>query len=113
MANHGTTLDAAYHALSDATRRAVIERLVAGPATISELAEPHAITLPTFMKHFRVLEDSGLVRSEKRGRVRTCYLEPLALRSAEAWFSQQRRRMERKLDRLASLAEEMERKSKK
>jgi DNA-binding transcriptional ArsR family regulator len=113
MANNGDALDAAYHALSDATRRAVVERLVAGPATITELAAPHPITLPTFLKHLRVLEDSGLVWSEKRGRVRTAYLERKTLRTAEAWFARQRRTMERKLDRLAAVAEQLEKESKK
>ncbi len=102
-------LDALYHAMSDPTRRAVVEQLVAGPAAVSELAGPLPISLPTFLKHLKVLERSGIVRTEKQGRVRTCHLQPERLGPAEDWFASQRRRMERRLDRLADLAEDLER----
>lgn len=99
--------------MSDATRRAVVEALVKGPATVRTLAAPHDIALPTFLKHLKVLESSGLVRSEKSGRVRTCHLKPNALASAETWFARQRRIMARRLDRLVDVAEQLEKDSKK
>ncbi|MEZ5714207.1 MAG: metalloregulator ArsR/SmtB family transcription factor [Paracoccaceae bacterium] len=101
-------LDALYHVLSDATRRAVVERLTRGPASVSELAEPHDIALPTFLKHLKVLEKSGLVRSEKAGRIRTCHIEAAPLRAAEDWLAAQRRLWEGRLDRLQVLAERLE-----
>ena len=105
MANH---LDAFFAALSDPTRRAVIERLVQGPATVSELARPHDIALPSFMKHLKVLETSGLVRSEKRGRVRTVHIEAAPLRQAEGRLEVQRRAWEGRLDRLDALVHALE-----
>ena len=104
-------LDHIYHAMSDATRRAVVARLATGPATVSELAAPHDIALPTFLKHLKVLEKSWLVRSEKKGRVRTCHIEAAPLREAEDWLARQRRLWEGRLDRMAALAEAMERKT--
>lgn len=89
MDNNGIALDAVFHALSDPTRRAVIQRLGEGPASVSELAEPFDMALPSFMKHMRVLEDVGLVRSEKSGRIRTCTLERKKLAAAERWFERQ------------------------
>ncbi|MBA4014560.1 MULTISPECIES: ArsR/SmtB family transcription factor [Ralstonia] len=89
MDNNGIALDAVFHALSDPTRRAVIQRLGEGPATVSELAGPFDMALPSFMKHMRVLEGVGLVRSEKSGRIRTCMLERKKLAAAERWFEQQ------------------------
>lgn len=112
MANQSPSLDAVFHAMSDATRRAVVETLANGPATVRTLAAPHDISLPTFLKHLKVLEGSGLVRSEKQGRVRTCHLEPSALASAETWFARQRRSMARRLDRLVDVAEQLEKESK-
>lgn len=112
MANQEARLDRMYHAMSDSTRRAVVERLVAGPTSVSELSQRHPIALPTFLKHLRVLEQSGIIRTQKVGRVRTCQLQPKALQEAESWFRRQRIRMERKLDRLAELAEELERNEK-
>lgn len=90
MANNGVALDSIFHALADPTRRAVIERLVRGPATVSELAEPFDMALPSFMKHVGVLEGTGLIRSSKSGRVRTCILERKKLAAAERWFEEQR-----------------------
>jgi len=85
------TLDATFAALADPTRRAVIEHLARGPASVSTLAEPHAIALPTFMRHLRVLETSGLLRSVKKGRVRTCHIEPAPLMELQGWLEWQRR----------------------
>jgi DNA-binding transcriptional ArsR family regulator len=90
MANHLTSLDSVFHALSDVTRRAVIQRLGKGPATVSELAAPFAMGLPSFMKHVGVLEEAGLIRTSKSGRIRTCVLERKAMASAERWFDKQR-----------------------
>ncbi len=106
MANH---LDSFFAAMSDPTRRAVIERLTQGPAPVSELHAPHDIALPTFLKHLKVLEASGLVRSEKKGRVRTVHIEAAPLAEAESWLNRQRRIWEARLDRLAVLAERIER----
>ena len=106
MANQ---IDITFSALSDPTRRAVIERLVSGPATVSDLAAPHDIALPTFMRHLRVLEDCGLVRSVKKGRVRTCHIEAAPLMEIQGWLEWQRRVWEGRLDRLSALAEEIDR----
>ncbi len=100
-----------FSALADPTRRAVIERLVTGPAPVSELHAPHDIALPTFLKHLKVLEASGLVRSEKKGRVRIVHIEAAPLAEAEGWLQKQRRIWEGRLDRLEALAEHLERKS--
>lgn len=103
MDNH---YDSYFHALADPTRRAVVARLAQGPAAVSELHAPHAMALPTFLKHLKVLESSGLVRSEKKGRVRTVHIEALPLAEAENWISQQRQIWSRRLDRLQTLAEQ-------
>ena len=100
MLEQSHALDRAFHALSDATRRAVLERLTRGPASVSELARPLGMSLPAVVQHLHVLQVSGLVRSEKIGRVRTCRLEPKALRTAESWISARRSQWERRLDRL-------------
>src|ERR1700686_4332120 len=89
-----------FHALSDANRRAMIDRLLDGPASVSELARPLAISLPAVVQHLHVLEASGVVRSHKVGRVRTCEIEPLALSTAERWISERRETWEARLDRL-------------
>jgi DNA-binding transcriptional ArsR family regulator len=93
-------LDGVFRALADPGRRAMVERLVKGPASVSELAGPLDMSLPAVMQHLAVLEDSGLVASEKAGRVRTCRLEPAALRTAEEWITGRRATWERRLDRL-------------
>ena len=98
-------LDIAFHALADPTRRAVVSRLIDGPASVTDLAEPFAIGLPTFLKHLKVLEDSGLIVSGKQGRVRTCRLQPERLAGAEAWLAEQRALWERRADRLAAYVE--------
>lgn len=97
-------LDSFFAALADPTRRAVIERLTTGPAPVSELHAPHDMALPTFMKHLSRLEAAGLVRSEKKGRVRTVHIEAAPLAAAESWISKQRRLWEGRLDRLEALA---------
>jgi DNA-binding transcriptional ArsR family regulator len=93
-------LDSIFHGLADPTRRAVIARLAAGPAAVSELAAPHAMALPSFLKHLKVLEAGGWIESGKAGRVRTCRLKPDAATAAEAWLGQQRARWDARLDRL-------------
>jgi DNA-binding transcriptional ArsR family regulator len=98
--NQLSPLDQVFHALADPTRRGMVERLVRGPATVSELSRPLEMSLPAVLQHLQVLEASGLVRSEKAGRVRTCRIEPDALRTAEAWVTGQRTAWETRLDRL-------------
>jgi len=105
MANYSAALDSAYHALSDATRRAVLSRLVAGPAPVKELSEPFDIGLPAFLKHIRVLEESGFIESEKSGRTRICRIRPQRLAEAETWLARQRALWEAATDRLAAFVE--------
>lgn len=100
MLNHSPSLDLLFHALADPTRRVMVERLSRGPVSVSDLAQPLTISLPAVMQHLRVLEESGLVRSEKVGRVRTCRIEPAALRNAEQWITDRRASWEHRLDRL-------------
>jgi DNA-binding transcriptional ArsR family regulator len=90
MENNEPNLDAVFHALADPTRRAVVQALVKGEATVSDLAAPHDMGLPAFMKHLSVLEASGLVKSDKVGRVRTCALDPATMTATERWFEEQR-----------------------
>lgn len=100
MLNQSAPLDRVFQALADPARRVIVERLVRGPTSVSELAEPLAMSLPAVLQHLQVLETSGLVRSEKSGRVRTCRIEPAALRKAEQWIVGRRMSWERRLDRL-------------
>lgn len=109
MANQ---LDTFFGAIADPTRRAVIERLVAGPASVSDLAAPHDMALPSFMKHLNRLEAAGLIRTIKTGRTRMVHIEPQPLAEAEHWLARQRRLWESRLDRLALLAEALERNAK-
>ncbi len=95
-------LDMAFQALGDPTRRAIVERLAAGPASVSDLARPLPMSLPAVMLHLKVLEESGLVRSEKVGRVRTCHIDPKMLSHAERWIGERREMWERNLDRLGA-----------
>ena len=97
-------LNACFAALSDPTRRSVVEALVRRPATVSALAAPHAMALPTFMKHLSVLEKCGLVRSEKTGRVRTCFVEPAPLLEVQGWMEWQRIVFEKQLDERDQIA---------
>ena len=99
-------LDRTFAAVSDPARRAMVERLAQGPATVSELAKPLPMSLPAVMLHLKVLEDCGLVKSEKAGRVRTCRIEPQMLSEAEQWVSERRRMWERNLDRLSKFLDE-------
>jgi DNA-binding transcriptional ArsR family regulator len=106
MLDQSATLDRLYNALADPTRRGMVERLSRGPASVSELAQPLDMTLSAVVQHLQVLEASGLVRSQKVGRVRTCRIEPMALRRAEHWIAARRTTWERRLDQLgAYLAE--------
>ena len=93
-------VDRAFHALADPNRRGIVERLSLGPATVSELAEPLPMSLSAVVQHLKVLQVSGLVSSEKVGRVRTCRIEPAALRPVERWIGARRSSWERRLDRL-------------
>jgi DNA-binding transcriptional ArsR family regulator len=109
MLHDTAQLDLMFQALADPTRRVMVERLCRGPASVSELARPFAMSLPGVVQHLQVLEASGLVRSEKAGRVRTCRIEPTALRTAEQWIAGRRTSWERRLDRLGEyLAEHPE-----
>jgi DNA-binding transcriptional ArsR family regulator len=101
-------LDKTFAALADPARRAMVERLVQGPASVSELAKPLPMSLPAVMLHLKVLEDSGLVTSRKEGRVRTCRIQPQMLSQAEQWVSERRRMWERNLDRLGQFLDEDE-----
>jgi DNA-binding transcriptional ArsR family regulator len=100
MTNNSAALDNVFHALADPTRRAIVQRLCRGPASVSELAKPLTMALPTVLQHLQVLEASRLIRSEKTGRVRTCHLEPAALSSAEHWIGRHRIAWEQRLDRM-------------
>jgi DNA-binding transcriptional ArsR family regulator len=99
-------LDRVFQALADPTRRVMVERLSRGPASVSELAEPFEMSLPSIVQHLQVLEASGLIRSEKVGRVRTCQIGATALGNAERWISERRATWERRLDRLGDYLEE-------
>ncbi|OOY16557.1 metalloregulator ArsR/SmtB family transcription factor [Thioclava sp. DLFJ4-1] len=110
MAKHFDTqaLDRYFAAMADPTRRAVLERLTQGPASVSDLHAPHQMALPSFLRHLRVLEDGGLIVTEKRGRVRMARIEALPVRAAEDWLATLRRQWEDRLDRLDTLAEAFE-----
>jgi DNA-binding transcriptional ArsR family regulator len=100
MLHQPDQLDLMFQALADPARRGMVERLARGPASVSQLAEPFAMSLSAVVQHLAVLEASGLVLSEKTGRVRTCRIEPKALRAAEQWIADRRTVWERRLDRL-------------
>jgi len=100
MLKQSDALDQAFRALADPTRRAMVERLSRGPASVGELARPFPMSLAAVMQHLEVLEGAGLVRSEKVGRVRTCQIDPVALSQAEQWINERRTQWERRLDRL-------------
>lgn len=100
MANHVDTLDRLFVALADPTRRQVIRRLGHGPASVSELAQPFSITLPSFMKHVGVLETTGLITTTKSGRVRTCELNRTRLDLVGGWLAEQHEIWEARTDRL-------------
>ena len=100
MLDQAPDLDRVFHALADPGRRVMVERLSAGPASVSELGRPLAMSLAAVLQHVQVLEASGLVRSRKTGRTRTCSINPAVLRSAESWIAERRALWERRLDRL-------------
>lgn len=106
MLNQDAPSDRVFQALGDPNRRWMVERLSRGPASVSELAGPLAISLPAVLQHLQVLEASGLVRSQKVGRVRTCSIEPQALQAAERWINERRQSWERRLDRLGEFLAE-------
>jgi DNA-binding transcriptional ArsR family regulator len=109
MTSQRANVDRVFHALGDPMRRAIVEKLSHGPITVSRLAKPLEITLAAVIQHVQVLEKSGLVRTTKVGRVRTCRMEPAGLSIAEQWIGERRSLWERRLDRLgALLAEEDE-----
>lgn len=99
-------IDRVFHALGDPTRRAIVEKLSRGPASVSRLAEPLGITLAAVVQHLQVLETSGLVRTEKAGRVRTCRIETAGLSAVERWVTERRTTWERRLDRLGEVLAE-------
>jgi DNA-binding transcriptional ArsR family regulator len=100
MLNQAEDLDRVFQALADPGRRQMIERLSRGPASVSELARPLAMSLAAVVQHVQVLETCGLIRSQKVGRTRTCTIEPATLRSAEHWITERRSAWEGRLDRL-------------
>lgn len=108
MPNQSPVLDDVFKALADPTRRAVVARLSQGSASVKELAQPFEMALPSFMQHLRILEQSGMVRTRKSGRVRTCEMEPNALSEAETWLKEQRAMWEHRLDRLEAYLEELQ-----
>lgn len=113
MLNHSAPLDQLFHALSDPGRRAMVERLSRGPASVSQLAEPLDMTLSAVVQHLAVLESSGLVSSEKVGRVRTCQIRADALQPVEQWINDRRTTWERRFDRLGEILAEPETKPEK
>ncbi|QDH72209.1 helix-turn-helix transcriptional regulator [Brevundimonas sp. M20] len=106
MLQYQEPLDLAFQALSDPTRRRMVERLSAGPVSVSALADPLPMSLSAVMQHLKILEAAGLVRSEKVGRVRTCRVEPDALTAAERWLNARRQSVERSLDGLGVFLDE-------
>ena len=108
MLNQRARVDRVFHALGDPTRRAIVEKLSAGAISASSLAKPLDITLAAVVQHLQVLERSGLVRTTKIGRVRTCRIEPKGLTIAERWIEERRSLWERRLDRLGAVLDEEE-----
>jgi DNA-binding transcriptional ArsR family regulator len=106
MLNQSPPIDDVFRALGDPTRRNMVEHLVKGPATVSELARPLEITLSAVVQHLAILESSGVVTSKKLGRTRTCRIEPVGLQLAADWFAGQRALWERRLDRLGDVLTE-------
>jgi DNA-binding transcriptional ArsR family regulator len=106
MLSQRTYVDRVFHALGDPTRRAIVEKLSEGPVSVSHLAKPLDITLAAVVQHLQILERSGLVRTEKVGRIRTCRMEPKGLSVAERWIAQRRSLWERRLDRLGQFLAE-------
>jgi DNA-binding transcriptional ArsR family regulator len=107
MLKDSTRLDRAFQALADPARRGMLARLAIGPASVSELAQPLEMSLPAVMQHLKALEESGLIRSEKKGRVRTCRLNPGVLAAAEQWLVDRRSEWEKRHDRFEEYVMEM------
>ena len=101
-----TNVHRVFHALGDPTRRVILEALTAGPISVSQLATPLKMTLAAVVQHLQVLEESGLVRTEKSGRVRTCSLDPAGFALAQQWIADRRSPWEKRLDRLGDLLAE-------
>ena len=112
MLNESAQLDLAFQALSDPTRRGMLAQLSRGPASVSELARPLSISLPAVLQHLQALEGSGLIRSEKKGRVRTCRLQPGVLSTAEQWLVDRRSEWEKRHDRFEEHVMKMKTKEK-
>ena len=112
MLGASPSLDQVFHALSDPTRRGMVERLARGPLSVSELAEPLDMTLAAVVQHLQVLERSGVIQSRKQGRIRTCQIRPEVLGAAEKWFAGRRALVERQLDRLGGYLADQERRPK-
>ncbi|HZR34500.1 MAG TPA: metalloregulator ArsR/SmtB family transcription factor [Nevskia sp.] len=108
MLNQQLPVDRVFHALADPARRIMVERLSRGPASVSELAQPLDMSMPAVLQHLKILESSGLVRSAKQGRVRTCHIQRPALQSVERWITERRATWERRLDRLGTFLAEGE-----
>ncbi|WP_419249673.1 ArsR/SmtB family transcription factor [Sandaracinus amylolyticus] len=108
MLEQQAAVDRVFHALGDPARRAMIDRLSRGPASVSELAAPFSMTLAAVVQHVQVLEASGVITTQKVGRVRTCQLAPEGLAAAERWISERRSLWERRFDRLGALLDEEE-----
>jgi DNA-binding transcriptional ArsR family regulator len=108
MLNKNANLDLMFQALADPTRRVMVERLSRGPASVSELAKPFDMSLPAVVQHLQVLEASGLVKSQKVGRVRTCTIEPMALDLAQRWINERRVTWQKRLDRLGDILAEVD-----
>ncbi len=111
MLNNSANLDRIFQALSDRARRTMVERLSRGPASVSELAQPLGMSLPAVIQHLQVLEASGLVRSRKSGRVRTCQMQPAMLEAAEQWIGARRAKWERRFERLGEYLANQEKQS--
>src|SRR5256885_14063381 len=110
MLNSRANIDRVFHALGDPTRRAMVEKLSEGPVSVSKLAKPFAITLAAVVQHLQILEESGLVRTEKNGRVRTCRIEAKGFTVAERWINEHRSLWEKRLDRLGNFLVESDEK---
>lgn len=108
MGKYSENLDHLFSALSDATRRAIVQQLAQGPATVSELSAPFSMALPNFLKHIRILEQSGLIETHKQGRVRLCTIRPNALAPTERWLDEQRKLMAGTLDRMEAYAKKLQ-----
>jgi DNA-binding transcriptional ArsR family regulator len=112
MLNHSKSLDRIFYALSDQSRRLIVEQLSKKEASVSELAQPLKMSMPAVVQHIQILEESGLIRTQKSGRVRTCRIEPRSLEVIEGWLTQRRRLWERNLDRLGEFLERSEKEGK-